>query len=117
MKETISAIRGVLRGFSTDGPTEKELADAKTYLVGSFPLTFSSNVGIADQLNIFQRIGLSADYVQNRNALIKAVTLDQVKHAAKRLFDPAHLTVVVAGSLGEDVPHQGAPVSGKRASH
>jgi zinc protease len=117
MKQTTAVIRDTLRDFAQTGPTEKELADAKTYLTGSFPLTFSSNVGIADQLNVFQRIGLGADYVQNRNAMIRAVTLDQVKHAAKRLFDPAHMTVVVAGSLGEAAPHQNPSTSGKGASH
>lgn len=101
MKETIAVLRDTLRDFALNGPTEKELDDAKTYLTGSFPLAFSSNEGTADQLGVFQRIGLPADYVQKRNALVNAVTLDQVKHAARRVFDPARLTVVVAGSLGE----------------
>jgi zinc protease len=101
VKQTIAIIHDTLREFRENGPTEKELADAKTYLTGSFPLAFGSNVGTADQLSIFQRAGLSVDYVQNRNTLINAVTLDQVKHAARRLFDPAKLTLVVAGSLGD----------------
>lgn len=99
-KETIAAMRDVLRDFSQNGPTEAELADAKTYLTGSWPLAFSSNVGIADQLNVFERLGLDVDYVRNRNALINAVTLDQVKRAARKLFNPAKLSVVVAGGLG-----------------
>jgi zinc protease len=101
VRQTIAVIRDTLRDFRENGPTDKELADAKTYLTGSFPLAFSSNVGTADQLNIFQRVGLSVDYVQKRNALINTVTLDQVKHAARRLFDPAKLTFVVAGTLGD----------------
>ena len=104
MKETIDVIRDALKNFSQNGPTDKELADAKTYLTGSYPLSFSSNLGTSDQLNTFQRIGLDIGYVQNRNALINAVTLDQVKAAAKRLFDPARLTVVVAGSYGNPEP-------------
>ena len=99
-KETIAAIRDVLRDFAQNGPTEAELADAKTYLTGSWPLAFSSNVGIADQLGVFERLGLPVDYVRNRNALINAVTLDQVRHAARRLFSPAKLSVIVAGGLG-----------------
>jgi zinc protease len=104
MKETVTVIRDALKEFAQNGPTEKELADAKTYLIGSFPLAFSSNLGTADQLSTFQRVGLTIDYVQNRNALINAVTLDQVKHAAKRLFEPSRLTVVVAGSYGNSQP-------------
>src|SRR6202035_5076984 len=104
MEDTGAVIRGTLRDFAQNGPTDKELADAKTYLTGSFPLSFSSNLGTADQLSTFQRVGLSVDYVQNRNAAINAVTLDQVKRAAKRLFDPSRLTVVVAGSYGNSQP-------------
>ncbi|HEX4160085.1 MAG TPA: pitrilysin family protein [Rhizomicrobium sp.] len=99
-KKTIAAMRDVLRNFAQNGPTEAELADARTYLAGSWPLAFSSNVGIADQLCTFERLGLSVDYVRNRNALINAVTLDQVKLAARQLFNPAKLSVVVAGGLG-----------------
>lgn len=110
VKQTLSVLRDTLRDFSQNGPTDEELADAKTYLTGSFPLSFGSNVGTADQLNTFERIGLSIDYVRNRNALINAVTLDQMKRAAARLFDPARLTAVVAGSSGTP------PASGKGAS-
>jgi zinc protease len=100
MKETIAAIRSTLREFARNGPTDAELADAKTYLTGSYPLSFGSNADIADQLNVFERSGLSIDYVRNRNALMNAVTLEQVKSAARRLFNPAKLSVVVAGGLG-----------------
>ena len=99
-KQTISAARDVLREFADNGPTETELADAKTYLTGSWPLAFSSNTGIADQLGTFERLDLPVDYVRNRNALINAVTLDQVKQAAHRFFNPARLSVVVAGGFG-----------------
>ncbi len=99
MRETLDVVRHTMADFAANGPTDKELADAKTYLTGSFPLAFGSNVGITGQLNAFQRAGLPVNYVANRNALINAVTLDDVKRVSKRLFDPTHLTVVVAGTL------------------
>jgi zinc protease len=114
MKETVAVIRDVLKDFAQNGPTDKELADAKTYLTGSYPLSFSSNLGTVDQLDTFQRIGLDVDYVQSRNALISAVTLDQVKQAARRLFDPSRLTVVVAGSYGNARPASGHKISPAR---
>jgi zinc protease len=111
VQQTIGVIRDTLRDYAENGPTDTELADAKTYLTGSFPLEFGSNVGIADQLNAFQRIGLPVDYVKKRNALIDAVTLDQVKRVAKRLFNPAKLTVVIAGSLGTSAEASPAPIA------
>jgi zinc protease len=99
MRQTLDVIRQTFADYAANGPTDKELADAKTYLTGSFPLAFGSNVGITGQLNAFQRAGLPVDYVQKRNALIDAVTADDVKRVARRLFDPAKLTIVIGGSL------------------
>ncbi len=99
MRDTIDVIRATMKKFADQGPTEKELADAKTYLTGSFPLSFTSNVGIVNQLNAFQMANLPVDYIDRRNSLINAVTREDVKRAARRLFDPAKLTIVVAGSV------------------
>ena len=89
MRETIEVVRETMKKFAADGPTAKELADAKTYLTGSFPLAFASNTGIAAQLNVFQTVGLPVDYVDKRNDLIDAVTPDDVSASPARLFNPA----------------------------
>ena len=99
VRQTITAVREVMRKFAVDGPTEGELADAKLYLNGSFPLAFTSNADIASQLNTFQVLGLPMDYLDRRAGQINAVSLDDVRRAAKRLFDPDKLTIVVAGSV------------------
>jgi zinc protease len=99
MRQTIDVVRATMKDFVENGATEKELADAKTYITGSFPMAFSSNVGIANQLNSFQRVGLPIDYLKKRNALINAVSQSDVKRVAKRLFNPAKLTIVIGGSL------------------
>jgi zinc protease len=98
VRQSIDVLRDVLAKFSANGATEQELADAKTYLTGSFPLAFASNAGIAEQLGTFQRLGLGPDYVARRNDLIAAVTLDDIRRVAKRLFKPERLTVVIAGT-------------------
>jgi zinc protease len=98
VKQTIAVTRQTLKDFAASGPTAKEMADAKTYLTGSYPLAFASNAGIAGQLNSFQRIGLPIDYVTRRNALINAVTIEDVKRVSARLFNSDRLTIVVAGT-------------------
>jgi len=99
MGDTLDAIRDTFARFADDGPTPQELADAKTYLTGSYPLAFASNAGTAAQLATFQRAGLDVGYVARRNDLINAVTLDDVRRVAKRVFDPRRLTIVVAGTM------------------
>ena len=106
VNQTISVVKDTLGKFAASGATQTELDDAKTYLTGSFPIAFASNAGIASQLSAFQRQGLDIGYVARRNSLIQAVTLDDVKRVAKRLYAPARLTVVVAGS-----PVAGKPVT------
>lgn len=101
VKQTIDVTRQVIANFADKGATAGELADAKTYLTGSFPLAFASNVGIAAQLNAFQQVGLPVDYVSKRNDMIEAVTLDDIKRVAKRLFNAAKLTIVVVGAFAD----------------
>lgn len=100
VKQAIKVVRDTLKDFADSGPTEKELADAMTYLTGSYPLSFASNVGIVSELSGFQELALPMDYVEKRNALIEAVTLADVKRVARRLFNPGAMTIVVAGTPG-----------------
>jgi zinc protease len=101
VRQTVQVVKETMAKFAAEGPTQQELDDAKTYLTGSFPLAFASNSGTAAQLGTFQRQNLDIGYVARRNALIQAVTLADVKRVAKRLFDPARLTVVIGGSPAE----------------
>ena len=102
MRQTVAVVRETMRKFAADGPTEQELADAKTYLNGSFPLAFASDAGLSAQLNYFQQLGLGIDYLDKRAGLIDAITLGEVRRVARRLCDPAKMTIVVAGSLPEE---------------
>jgi zinc protease len=95
--QSLDVIRAELKSIAADGPTEKELADAKAYLTGSFALRFDSNAKIANQLLWIWQEELGVDYVDRRNAEVEAVTLDDVKRAAKRLFDGQELIVTIVG--------------------
>ncbi|MCP5412915.1 MAG: insulinase family protein [Alphaproteobacteria bacterium] len=110
VRQTVQVVRETMAKFAQDGPTQQELDDAKTYLTGSFPLAFASNSGTATQMGAFQRQNLDIGYIARRNGLINAVTLSDVKRVAKRLFDPARMTVVIGGS---PVDAGKAPVQGK----
>jgi zinc protease len=98
IRQTVQVVKNTLANFAKNGPTQQELDDAKTYLTGSFPLAFASNSGTASQLGTYLRQNLDIGYVARRNSLIQAVTLEDVKRVARRLYDPARLTVVIGGS-------------------
>ena len=76
---------------------EQELLDAKTYLTGSFPLRLTSNDRIAGLLVSMQVNDLGIDYLEKRNGFIEAVTLEDLKRVAARLYDPDSLLTVVVG--------------------
>jgi len=95
--ETVATVRDVWKHFAEDGPTADELNDAKTYLTGAFPMRFTSSAAIADMLVGMQEDGLGIDYIDKRNSYIEAVTLDEAKRVAARLYQPDKLTFVVAG--------------------
>lgn len=95
--EVVGLIEAEVRRMADKGPSEQELADAKRFLTGSFPLRFDSSGKIASQLVALQLDKLGIDYVEKRNALIEAVTLDDLRRVAKRLLDAGALTVVTVG--------------------
>ena len=95
--EALALVKDVLRRMAEEGPSQQELDEAKTYLTGSYALRFDSNSKIAGQLLGIQQQNLGIDYVNRRNGLIEAVTLDQVKAQAKRLLHPDQLIVTVVG--------------------
>ena len=95
--ETIDVVRDQWRRMAEKGATAEELADAKTYLIGSFPLRFTSNGSIAGILAAMQIYDLGIDYLDRRNALMDGVTLDDVNRVAEDLLDPSALTMIVVG--------------------
>jgi zinc protease len=93
--EALKIIEAEIRRMASEGPTEKELAEAKAYLKGSFPLRFDTSSKIAGQLLQMQIEDLGIDYIQKRNGLIDAVTIEDARRVAKRLADGGMLVTVV----------------------
>jgi len=98
--EAISVLRTEWVRIATEGITEAELATTKTYLTGSYPLRFDGNGSIASILVGMQMEGLPIDYAVTRNAQIEAVTLEDTKRVAARIFLPEALHFVVVGQPG-----------------
>lgn len=96
--EAIEVVRAEWAKAAAEGVTAEELAKAKTYMTGSYPLRFDGNGTIASILVGMQIMGLPTDYPRTRNDRVDAVTLDDVKRVAARLIKPDNLFFVVVGS-------------------
>jgi zinc protease len=97
VREAIDVIRAELARIYADGPTQKEVDDAIAYLTGAFALSLDSNRNIAGVLHAYHVQGRPIEYVNERNDLIRAVTLADVNRVIRRLFDPEAFTFVVVG--------------------
>ncbi len=95
--EAIEVTRAEMARLYRDGATQEEVNDAITYLTGSFALDLDSNSKIASVVHSYQVAGRDIDYINRRNDLIRAVTLDDVNRVIRRLFDPEDYTFVVVG--------------------
>jgi len=97
MGETVRVVRDEWEKIATDGVTAEELAAAKTYLTGAYPLRFDGNAPIARILVAMQLDERSPDYVKTRNAQIDAVTLEETNRVAAELYRPEALRFVIVG--------------------
>ncbi|MCG7521009.1 pitrilysin family protein [Ruegeria sp. Ofav3-42] len=94
--DAVEVIRDEWARAATEGVTQKELDDAKTYLTGAYPLRFDGNGQIAGIMVGMQMEDLPIDYIATRNDKVNAVTLEEVNRVAAELLDPdgLHFTVV-----------------------
>ena len=75
--------------------------NAKAYATGSFPLGLDSSASVARLLVAMQYDRLPIDYLARRDALIRAVTIEDARRVARRLFAaPGFLTVIVGEPQG-----------------
>lgn len=93
----IMGIREEMQKFIDGGVTEAELSDAKAYLIGSYPLGFDSNAKIASNIMSVRQDDLGVDYFDRRNALIEAVTLEDVNRVAATYLAPGRYSFFVVG--------------------
>lgn len=94
--DALAVIEHEVKRMAQDGPTADELASAKSFLKGSYALTLDTSSKIAAQLTQIQIDNLGIDYIQRRGTLIDAVTIDDAKVAARRLYS-GNMLVTVAG--------------------
>src|SRR5690606_10962507 len=94
--EAVALVREIW-GTIRDGVTEQELADAKTYLTGEYPLRFDGNRRISGILTGMQLMDMPPDYINTRNDRVRAVTAEDVHRVAQRMLDPKALEFVLVG--------------------
>jgi zinc protease len=93
----LASIDEEITRMAAEGPTDRELAESRQYLIGSLPRRLETNVGIATFLQTVEFFNLGMDYDVRVPELLANVTREDVHAAARAVLDPSKAAVVIAG--------------------
>lgn len=94
---SVSEMLRDMRALQEELVPEAELADARSYLAGVFPLSLQTTDGLAGKLSTLALYGLPDDYYDTHRDRLMAVTAEDVREAARRRLMPDRAAVVVVG--------------------
>jgi len=80
---------------------EDEIADAKSFLTGVFPIRAETQEGLTNLIVNQHLYGLPADYLETYRDKIDAVSIAEVRAAAEKYVRPAEMAIVVVGDEKE----------------
>jgi zinc protease len=94
-----------LNRIRTEAVSEKEIADAKSYLTGVFPIRLETQEGLIDQLVQIKMYGLPDDYLEIYRNRVQAVTVEDIQRVAQEYVKPDEAAIVIVGD-GKQVIEQ-----------
>jgi zinc protease len=96
--EVIAETLKEIRRMQSEKVSGKELADAKAYLTGSFPLRMDTSAKIAGMLTSIEIYNLGLDFPQKYPGLINAVTAEDIQRVAKKYLRPDAMAIVAVAN-------------------
>lgn len=97
-----------LERIRDERPSEDELADAKNYLRGVFPIKAETQNGLTNMIVSQYLYDLPEDYLETYRDNIGAVTSEDVERVANRYINTDALAMVIVGDAGEILPQAGS---------
>jgi zinc protease len=98
LRKTIDETIKVVKGLLDAGPSEEELAKAKRFLTGQFPLGLQAPDALATQLLDVEFYGLDPRYVETFSDRVNAVTMTDCRRALKSYFCVDDLRILVVSN-------------------
>lgn len=97
-------LKAVLQDVRDKGVTSDECNDAKSYVLGSFPLQLDRTSTISSMLFSMQLYGLGEDYLAKRAGYFKNVSCADINAVAHDLLAPEKLLYAIVGGTTKDTP-------------
>jgi len=98
LRKTLDAVLAEVGKLRDQGPTEEEVAKAKRYITGQFPLGLQAPDELAARILDVEFYGLEPDHLQGFAARIDAVTPVDVRRALKSYFCVEDLRILVVSN-------------------
>jgi zinc protease len=99
--QAIAAALVEIKRIRTEPVSDQELADAKAYLIGSFPLRLDTTGKLAGLLAVVELHGLGLSYFDDYPKAIAAVTKEDILRAAQKYINPDLYALVVVAKQAE----------------
>lgn len=97
-KEVLDLIHKEWSRMRDTDVTEKELNDAKSYLIGSMPLSLTSTGQISSMMLSLQLDDLPSTYLDTVSEKISAVSINDIRRVAGNLLTPDKMVTVLVGN-------------------
>ncbi len=97
-------IESELDRLRAEPPSEAEVADAVSYLLGTFPFTLQTLQGLAARLEEIATFELPDDIVDRERRATKRATAAELHQLAGEHLDPTRMTIVAVGPAEVLVP-------------
>ena len=104
MEKGIASTKRQLTLWYNEGVTDKELADRKTNLVGSFKVGLATTEGMAASLLIAVERGLDVTWLDEYPKKIESLSKEQVNSAIKKHLKPESMYLIEAGTVPGGTP-------------
>ena len=99
--QAISGVLAEIKAIREAPVTDQELSEAKSFLMGSFPLRLDTTAKLAQVLAQVEFFGLGFEYFTQYPKWIERVTKEDVQRVAKQYLNPQHYALVVVGNIAK----------------
>ncbi len=93
--ETLRLVLKELKKMKTSGVSKEELDSAKSFYVGHFPLSMETPAQIASKIIVQEFYGLPEGYLEKYLDNIRAVSMEDIDSAIKRVLDPDNIVITL----------------------
>jgi zinc protease len=90
-----------LERIRNEAVSDEEIANAKSYLTGVFPIRIETQDGLIDQLVSIKMFDLPDEYLHIYRDRINAVAADEIQRVAQSHVTPDRAAIVVVGDAAE----------------